>query len=64
MDSVNLQNFMTNVTPYMEKVLEENSELYMLSHKEAAKKRNAVEQKADFRFTDQALHLFSSINNG
>jgi hypothetical protein len=30
---------MTNVTPFVEKVLEENSELYMLGHKEAAKKK-------------------------
>ena len=64
LDSINLQNFMSNVTPIVEKVLEENTELYMLSHKENAKKRNAVEQKADFRFPEQALHLFSTSVNG
>ena len=43
LDSINLQNFINNVTPVVEKMLEENSELYMLSHKDNAKKRNAVE---------------------
>ena len=43
LDSINLQNFIQNVTPVVEKMLEENSELYMLSHKDNAKKRNAVE---------------------
>ena len=46
--------------PVVEKCIEENSTLYMLSHKEAAKKRNAVEQKAEFRFPAEALNLFSA----
>lgn len=60
MDAANLRTFMSKAGPVMEKVIEENNDLYLLQNKAAAKKRNAVELKADFRLPDELLRLFTA----
>lgn len=49
---------MNKAGPIVEKVIEENSELYLLFNKEKAKNRNAVELKSQFKLPTELMHLF------
>lgn len=51
---------MNKAGPVVEKVIEENSELYLLFNKAAAAKRNAVELKSQFKLPPELMYLFGT----
>lgn len=55
---------MTQAGPVMEKVLEENLDLYFHDHgNQKAKKRNAVEPQPSIKFLQPLLYLFADADN-
>lgn len=57
-----MERFVSRAGPVVENVLDENDQLYFLSNRELASKRNAVELKVALKFPPQLLSLFGNIS--
>ena len=61
-EALNLEKFMNKSGPIIEKIIEENQEMYFLNNRGAAAKRNAVELKQSLKFPNELLSLFSDAD--
>jgi len=58
-EALNLEKFVNKAGPVIEKLVEENQEIFFLNNRGAAAKRNAVELKQSLKFPMELLHLFT-----
>jgi hypothetical protein len=62
-EALNLEKFMARAGPVMERVIEENENLFFQNNRDQAQKRNAVELKSALKFPAELLTLFSDKEN-